>query len=240
MRIQKIQVLGGSASTAFALEDNTAWPNQVAKAFPKIEITHKYLNGLTFVRSINILHELEHSDVLILHFGTSVGWPSAVVNLGHRLGLDLHNEFSFHQPALPYKGGFVPKLGKKVKLKLRNFIKYLLFFLGLYRPRASFRELEEQIGAVLSIALTKADHVIWIQHRSLDYSRIALESLIYSRYYRKILKFLNLSKLQNLIVLELNQKFLISENFLNDGVHLSERGHSAITNKIVSTLSGMK
>ena len=234
-----IQVVGGSASTAFALDGHDSWPEQIAKQLPHSNVRHKHLNGLTFVRSINLLLEIPTADILILHFGTSVGWPTAVVNLGHKFGLDLHNEFSFHQPAENYRGGLLARLKKSIKLRVRNSIKYILFFLGLYRPRASFRELEEQITTVLSLAFEKSSHIIWIQHRSLEYSRIALERLIYRRYYKKILECLNNDKSPHLHVLEIDNDFLVPENYKNDGIHLSEHGHQVMARKILDALNDL-
>lgn len=80
--------MGGSASTAFALPDEKlGWPTLVKKLLPKSELHQSEQRNLTLVRSIDLINNLPESDVLILHYGTSVAWPTPVVDLGHKYKL---------------------------------------------------------------------------------------------------------------------------------------------------------
>jgi len=180
MKRRLVQIIGGSASTAYALDEGQLpWPDLIRKRFPNLEIRHINQPLMTLVQSMNHIQDLEKSDLLVLHFGTSVGWPEPVVKIGHKFGMGLHNDHSFQQPPKNYSGTLKRRLGKSLKLKIRNLIKYLLFILGLYKPRASLREMGDQVGVVARVAREKATTVIWIQHQSIQTSRIVLERSFY-------------------------------------------------------------
>lgn len=238
MKQRVVQIIGGSASSAFALEvGNSAWPNILVKRYPHIE--WRYINQplMTLVKSLSHLENLEHSDILILHFGTSVGWPEPIVKLGHFLGMELHNETAFQQPPKGYKGSFFSKSKKLFLLRIRNAIKYLLFAFGMYRPRASLREMGDQVSVVASIAQKRATHVLWIQHQSMQDNRIILERYLYRKYYREIIDALSPKVSESFKVLQLPKDFLQSENYLLDGVHLSEKGHRELAELIEEKLA---
>ena len=99
-RLQSITVLGGSAASSFSDDRDLSWPYLLKASLPShIEFKVETRGGLTFVRAISELADFPDEDLLILHFGTSIGWPTSVVQLGHKLGVDFTGEFAFHQPA---------------------------------------------------------------------------------------------------------------------------------------------
>ena len=225
--------MGGSASTAFALpHEQWGWPMLVKELLPKSELHHSAQGNLTLVRSIDLINILPESDVLILHYGTSVAWPSPVVDLGHKFGMELHNEAAFHQPPKPYSGTLAVKIKKKVRLRLRNLIKYVLFFSGAYRPKVSIREIEDQVQAVIAIASKRTSRIIWVQHRSLQSMRIVVERKMYNLYYKHIISAIKKHSPLNLTLVELGSDFLISENYLMDGIHLSKQGHCVLAHHL--------
>lgn len=237
MKRKIVQIIGGSASTAFALEPNGAsWPDLLRRKYPDLEFRHINQPLMTLVQSLNYIEDLEFSDLLILHFGTSVGWPEPVVKIGHRLGMDLHNDHSFQQPPKKYSGDLLRRLGKTFKLRIRNAIKYLLFILGLYKPRASLKEMSDQVEVVARIASHKAKKVIWVQHQSIQTSRILLEQAFYRRYYGKIIDALQPIASDDFAILELPKEFITPENYLIDGVHLTKRGHQELARLIEEKL----
>jgi hypothetical protein len=164
---------------------------------------------------------------LILHFGTSIGWPTTLVKAGTILGIDFATDYGFQQPATlnPVK---VKRIKKFLKRRFRNMVKYVLFFLGLYKPRASKRELSDQIDAVVNLAQHKAGKLIWIQHRAYLKPRIALEKRVYESYYKKIIKALRKLDNEGFLLLEIPDSFMVAENYLFDCVHLSARGHKQL------------
>lgn len=233
MERQKIMVIGGSASSNFGNAPYTvAWPELLAQSLKdSADITHHSQGGLTFVRGIQELAEIEHVDVLIMHFGTSIGWPTTVVKAGTVMGIDFATDYGFHQPAAisPVKKVRVKKF---LKRRFRNAVKYVLFFLGLYKPRASKRELNDQIQAVIQLAKHKTDKLIWIQHRAFLNPRIALEKWVYDRYYKKIMRTLKSMQVDGLTILEIPDSFGIADNYLFDCIHLSAKGHQLLATMV--------
>lgn len=229
--------MGGSASTAFALpEEKWGWPTIVKELIPKSELHQSAQGNLTLVRSIDLINNLPESDVLILHYGTSVAWPTPVVDLGHKFGMELHNEAAFHQPPKPYSGTPAVKMKRKVRLRLRNLIKYGLFFTGAYRPKVSIREIEDQVRAVIAIASKRTSRIIWVQHHSLQSMRIVVERKMYNRYYKHFISAIKENAPANLTLVEMGSDFLISENYLMDGVHLSELGHYVLAHRLADMI----
>ena len=229
--------MGGSATTAFALPDEKwAWPTLVGELIPKSQVQHSSQAGLTLVKSISLINNLPQSEVLVLHFGTSVGWPIPLVEVGYKFGFEIHNEAAFHQPPKPYSGPPSVKIKKKVRLRLRNLIKYLLFFVGAYKPKVSIREIEDQVRAVLAIASKHTSRIIWVQHRSLQSMRILVERKMYNRYYKRFIAAIKENAPDNLTLVELGPDFLIPENYLMDGVHLSEQGHYVLAHRLADLI----
>lgn len=225
----KISVIGGSASNNFGnLPDSLAWPELLAKNLAQsADLTHISRGGLTFVRGMNEIAEIDSTGVLIMHFGTSIGWPINLVKIGTAMGIDFASDYGFNQPT-----GISTKRTRRVKnyfkRSFRNTVKFVLFFTGQYKPRASRRELKDQIEAVIHLAQHKTDRLIWIQHRAFLNHRIWLEKWVYERYYKQIMKTLDGLGLKGVTVLEIPDEFMVAENYLFDCVHLSNKGHERL------------
>ena len=225
----KISVIGGSASNNFGNPpDSLAWPELLAKNLTQsADLTHVSRGGLTFVRGMNEIAEIDSTDLLIMHFGTSIGWPISLVKTGTAMGIDFASDHGFNQPT-----GISKKRTRRVKnffkRSFRNIVKFVLFFTGQYKPRASRRELKDQIEAVIHLAQHKTDRLIWIQHRAFLNHRIWLEKWVYERYYKQIMKTLDGLGLKGVSVLEIPDEFMVAENYLFDCVHLSSKGHERL------------
>ena len=224
-RQKSITVLGGSAASAFSDQKEKSWPYLLKAELPQeIEFKVETRGGLTFVRALNELIDFLNEDLLILHFGTSIGWPVSLVNKGHRFGVDFASEFGLHQP--PYRSvGTLNKINKNLKVRIRNAVKYILFGLGLYRSRVSRREIADQIDAVVHLASKQSERIMWVQHQALQSRRIFLERRSYNKYYKEILAALEKHQGPNFALITLPDSFLKQENYLYDCIHLSEKGH---------------
>jgi len=183
--------------------------------------------GLTFVRAITELADFPNEDLLVFHFGTSIGWPVSVVRLGHKMGIDFASEFSFHQPAYASKA-MSKRLKRALKVCFRYTVKYALYFTGLYKSRISRREIEDQIDAVVHLAKHQSKRIMWIQHQALRNRRIFLERRSYERFYKEIERCPQKYRSADFTVITLPDSLLTQENFLLDCVHLSEEGHRKI------------
>ena len=226
--LKSITVLGGSAASSFNNPQENSWPYLLKKSLPP-EIIFKIetRGGLTFVRAITELADFPDEDLLILHFGTSIGWPMSIIRIGHKLGIDFSSEFSFHQPAFK-SSSKIRALSRVFKVKFRNFIKYLLYFTGLYKSRISRREIDDQIKAVVLLAKKQSKKIMWIQHQALQNRRIFLERRSYKKYYKEIIKSLEKYESPDFKVITLPDSFLVQENYLLDCVHLSDKGHQEL------------
>ena len=218
-------MLGGSAASSFNDDKEKSWPYLLKTALPKeINFRVETRGGLTFVRAITELADFPDEDLLVFHFGTSIGWPVSLVKAGHRLGIDFTGEFGFHQPAFASQSR-EKRLKRAAKVRFRNAVKYLLYFSGLYKSRISRREIDDQIEAVVHLAKHQSKRIMWIQHQALQNRRIFLERRSYERYYKEILRALEKYKSPEFTVITLPDSFLKQENYLLDCVHLSETGH---------------
>lgn len=222
---QSITVLGGSAASSFSDLKEKSWPYLLKTELPQeIEFKVETRGGLTFVRALNELLDFPNEDLLILHFGTSIGWPVALVNKGHKFGIDFASEFALHQPAYKSKRR-LNRIKKQAKVRVRNTVKYILFGLGLYKSRVSRREISDQIDAVVHLASKQSKRIMWVQHQALQSRRIFLERRSYEKYYKEILLALEKHKAPNFALITLPDSFLKQENYLFDCIHLSENGH---------------
>ncbi len=100
---------------------------------------------------------------MILHFGTSIGWPVPVVRYGHKFSIDFISESGLYQPAYKRKG-FLRKINQGLRMWVKNTIKYILFRLGLYKSRISRLEIIDQIDAVVHLASKQSKQIMWVQH----------------------------------------------------------------------------
>ena len=238
MKRKLVQIIGGSASTAYALDKGQLpWPDLISKRFPELEFKHNSQKGLTFIQAINLLSDMPESEIVIFHFGTSIGWPIRLGNLSKRIGFGPKNEFSFQQPPKKYTGSTYQRLLKLVQLKIRNTLKYFFFIFGKYRPRTSIMEVSDQIDVVLKITKLKFKKTIWIQHKSLPLTRTLVERRSYDKFYTQIIKILNNKLSDNFILIQLPEDFLKLNNYLLDGVHLTAQGHKELAELIEEKFS---
>lgn len=234
---QSITVLGGSAASSFSDVEKVSWPYLLKAELPQdIVFKIETRGGLTFVRALNELLDFPNEDLLILHFGTSIGWPVSVVRHGHKFGIDFASEFALHQP--PYKSkGFFNSINKGLRVKIRNTVKYILFAFGLYKSRVSRREIADQIDAVVHLASKQSKRIMWVQHQARQSRRIFVERHSYEKYYKEILLALKKHESKTFALVTLPDSFLTQENYLSDCIHLSEKGHRELATILKTTFT---
>ncbi len=103
----------------------------------------------------------------------------------------------------------------------------MLFATGQYRPRVNSRDLEDQISAVLSVALEKANEVIWIQHVPTWSMRTVVERWYYKSFLSRIEIFANKYAQNRVTFVIPNVELTNVENYARDTTHLSSSGHIA-------------
>ena len=97
-------------------------------------------------------------------------------------------------------------------MRFRNSVKYLLYFLGLYKTRVSRREIEDQINAVVHLASKQSKRIMWVQHQALQNRRIYLERRSYEKYYKEILRALEKHEYDQFKLVVRPYSFLIQDN----------------------------
>lgn len=223
---------------SYALPENTqAWPEILADQIGRpIELIKRQEGLLSIARGTTLIADIPSCDILILHFATSIGWPEIHRRFQKYLVMSPNPQTSFH---LPPKLPLLTKrrVSKFFKRLLRALVKYLAFPFGLYKPRNNINDLDDQINTALAVAHSKAPIVIWLQHNTLMVNRLFIERRTYSPYYKKVIAILRGLNDPATTLVELPVGFMVQENFLWDGVHLSPLGHQRCAELIRSQLS---
>ena len=232
-----VQVLGGSIVSNYGIPNEgqslgEILNNENKKIYVKRD---QSISGLTLSQAIPVIETLDSADVLVIYFGTSVGWPRISRKMEGHLRPQLLKQTSFHLPV--YKSEvFYNRFKVKLRHFERNVLKLALFPFGLYRPRQSLEDLPDLVTAIQHLAEKKSGLIIWVQHNSLGYKRLWLERKIYSRFYRAILKEIYTHQSSHFRIITLDKSSLVQENFLIDGVHLSALGHQRMADLIYSEI----
>jgi hypothetical protein len=230
----QLGVIGGSCSTnIFLPPDFAPWPERLVNFHPEItETTLRQQGMLTISRALPLAAELPNQDVILLTFAATMAWPVVNRGVSQFLAPYMQHETSFH--LAPYRSRSVKRrMVKGAKRFTLNVVKYLAFPFGLYRPTNSLRDLDDQVRALLSIAKSKSQKVVWVQHQPMRDSRIWLERLMFDRYYARLVSTLREQAVPNFQLIEFPPEFMIQENFLADEVHLSRLGHERLAAYLV-------
>lgn len=174
-----------------------------------------------------------HPKKLVLHFGTSVGWPKAFIRVRKKEYKLTRNEYYFDLPAYSSRST-LRKLKTRIKFKLKVIIKYILLPLGLYKPKISTLETKFAIAELLQISDKYFDEILWIQHTYLISNKSKVEKKIYTEYYNSIISAVLGANLQSLTLAIPSSDFRVPLNYSIDEVHLSPHGHRKIADTIIS------
>jgi hypothetical protein len=232
-----VKILGGSIVSNYGLPSGEQSIGEVQAKKNKIIYVKQdqSIGGLTFSQAIPVIERSDVADILVLYFGTSVGWPRISRKMIDHLQPELLKPTSFHLPV--YKSEvFYNRFKAKLRYFERNVLKLVFFPFGLYRPRQSLEDLPDLVNAIQHLAEKKSGLIIWIQHYSLNYARLWLERKIYSRFYREIIKEISTYQSPHFKIIILEKSFLVQENFLLDGLHLSALGHQRMADLIYSEI----
>lgn len=218
-------------------ENSQAWPEILVDQIGQpIELIKRQEGLLSIARGTTLIADIPSCDILILHFATSIGWPEINRRFQRYLVMAPNPQTSFHlPPRLPLLAK--QRVSKFFKRSLRALVKYLAFPFGLYKPRNNINDLDDQINTALAVAHSKALIVIWLQHNALMVNRLFIERRTYLPYYKKVIATLRGIDDPATTLVELPDGFMVEENFLWDGVHLSPIGHQRCAELIRSQLS---
>jgi hypothetical protein len=236
----RINIIGGSVARAFGIEESPHdWPSILASRLHGPSNV-QFAQSVGFLNPSSLLAHIEQTlecDLLVVHMGTSVGWPVIQAPVERILRPEHRHDAAFHLPTRKAVN-FSHFVARLFRHSLRNTLKIIAFPFGFYRPRQSLDDLEPAIKRALSTAFSKANQVVWIQHRSLGYRRLFLERRVYRKYYDRIIDILenSIGEDSRLHLIKLPEEFLNQRNFTLDGVHLSGTGHMEIAKLIEARL----
>lgn len=218
-------------------ENSQAWPEILVDQIGQpIELIKRQEGLLSIARGTTLIADIPSCDILILHFATSIGWPEINRRFQKYLVMAPNPQTSFHlPPRLPLLAR--KRVSKFFKRSLRALVKYLAFPFGLYKPRNNINDLDDQINTAIAVAHSKAPIVIWLQHNALMVNRLFIERRTYLPYYKKVIATMRGIDDPATTLVELPDGFMVEENFLWDGVHLSPIGHQRCAELIKSQLS---
>ena len=93
-----VKIIGGSIVSHYGLSSKEQSVGEdLAKHNKKIYVKRdQSISGLTFSRTIPVIESLSAGDVLVLYFGTSVGWPRISRKMEDHLRPQLLKQTSFH------------------------------------------------------------------------------------------------------------------------------------------------
>jgi hypothetical protein len=227
LELKKIHIIGSSIASRFGIEEKS-WPELFADQLAsKALVTHEIQYGLNFSRSIPFIANVEPVDMLVLHYGIAVGWPVSYRKVDIKLGTTpLKNEYAYHQPI---GKGRSPsrRIKNRIKFRVRNAVKYLLFLTGQYKPRVNQGDLEDQVAAVLSVAQNRAKEVVWIQHVPAWSMRTLVERWYYKNYVSRIERFALKHAQAGVTFVIPDEPLTDAKNYALDTTHLSSAGHIA-------------
>ena len=222
----EIGLIGGSVSTSIYLPENAqTWPNLLAQqqAFP-VNLTMRQQGMLTISRALPLASEFPAVDVLILSFATTLGWPVISKSVANLLAPEFQSETALHLAAFSSRSR-KKRIQKRLRRAALNLLKFAAYPFGLYRPTNNLSDLDDQVRALVSIAFSKAQRVVWVQHQPMRDNRIWLERRMFDRYYQRLIQSLSALSNPNFVLVEFPEEFLKQSNYCLDEVHLSQAGH---------------
>jgi hypothetical protein len=221
-----VGLIGGSASTNIYLPAAAkTWPELLVDLQgQECELHVRQQGMLTISRALPLASSFPEVDVLLLSFATTLGWPVISKRISRLLVPEFQSETALHLAAFPSRSR-AKRFKKRLRRLALNTLKYCAYPFGLYRPTNNLGDLDDQVRALISIALTKAPTVVWIQHQPMRDSRIWLERRMFDRYYKQLTGTLSRVSEKNFRLVEFPEAFMDQKNFCLDEVHLSELGH---------------
>lgn len=233
MQQTKFLLIASSLATNYGLNSSgVSYPNLLRHAGMNFLFEQK--NSLLISEASEIISKTDDLPKnLVIHLGTSVGWPRPIIKLGE-LKFKLHsNPYYFDLPAYQSKTQ-IGRFKSRMKIQLKRIIKSILFPLGLYRPMTTKSDTVIAIENLLEIVSKKFNRILWIQHMYLLDKKTKIEADIYLNYYNLIIKTISDANLTNLILATPGPDFLNARNYSLDRVHLSPEGHSKLASLISS------
>lgn len=230
-------IISGSITSGYGVStDVCCWDKVFRDQLLDPTLESVCMDGMTHKNAYDILCRPESSgELLILYFGTRIGWPRIgklfdkfslfkLENNGY-LDLSVHNSVR--------KGARMRRISRRIT---RILLKSLGILLRLYKPELPKDKVLRDLDLLLTISAKNFNWVIYIQHHHLSTRRLRYESKKYEKYYSFLLSAVRSRPESNILLVEMPKDIFSAKFFLPDCVHYNEQGHNKFGSFLASTV----
>lgn len=219
-------IISGSITSGYGISDEIPrWDKVLSDQISESKFVSVTKDGMTHENALKILYDRDFcGDILILYFGTRIGWPKISDQLRSKLPYRLKNNGYLDLPAhySVRKGSTQRRFLKRIA---RQSIKILGILFRQYKPELPKDKILNDLDLLLTLAAKNFKHVIYIQHHHLSSWRLGYESKKYDAYYGSLLNAVRSRSEENIYLIEMPKDIFSFEYFLPDLVHFSALGH---------------
>lgn len=230
-------IISGSITSGYGISaDISRWDKVFRDQLPDLTLESVCVDGMTHENAFDILcHPESSGELLILYFGTRIGWPRVGNILGKFSLFKLENNgyldlSVFHSV---HKGGRMRRISKRIN---RMLLKRLGILLKLYKPELPKDKVLQDLDQLLVIAAKNFNWVIYIQHHHLSTRRLRYESKKYEAYYELLLGAVRSRPESNILLAEMPKDIFSAKYFLLDCIHYNEQGHHKFGSFLAKTV----
>ena len=219
-------IISGSVTSGYGIPDEIPrWDKVLSDHILERKFDSICVDGMTHENALKILYGRDlRGEILILYFGTRIGWPKISNQFKKNLPYKLGNNGFLDLPAY-YSVRKSSRRRRVLKRIIRMFIKSLGILFKQYKPELPKEKMLSDLDHLLTMAAKNFDHVFYIQHHHLSSRRLKYESKKYDAYYELLFNAVRSRSEVNIHLVEMPKDIFTSEFFLPDCVHFSEQGH---------------
>lgn len=219
-------IISGSITSGYGLLPETPrWYQIMQNNLSGIDFEIRTKDGMNFDDASKVINQVrKEGDILILYFGTRIGWPKISKTISAVLPF-LKKNSGYLDLSIKEKESEVHKFHKVIKNCRRNSIKFIGILFRQYKPVIPLSKSIVDLRNLLLESESKYKTIIYIQHHHFFSNRLRYETRRYEKIYHGLLQSAESLDLANLYVIEFPRDLLRADFFLPDCVHFSKMGH---------------
>jgi hypothetical protein len=230
-------IISGSITSGYGISAHVSrWDEVFRDQLSEKTFESVCMDGMTHESAFDILCRPEsNGELLILYFGTRIGWPRIGKLFDKFLLFELKNSGYLDLSVFNSlrKGARMRRISKRIT---RILLKSLGILLRLYKPELPKGKVLQDLDLLLTIAAKNFNWVIYIQHHHLSTRRLRYESKKYEKYYSLLLSAVRSRPESNILLVEMPKDIFSAKFFLLDCVHYSELGHNKFGSFLAKTV----
>jgi|688.fasta_scaffold387643_2 hypothetical protein len=230
-------IISGSITSGYGISAHVSrWDEVFRDQLSEKTFESVCMDGMTHESAFDILCRPEsNGELLILYFGTRIGWPRIGKLFDKFLLFELKNSGYLDLSVFNSlrKGARMRRISKRIT---RILLKSLGILLRLYKPELPKDKVLQDLDLLLTIAAKNFNWVIYIQHHHLSTRRLRYESKKYEKYYSLLLSAVRSRPESNILLVEMPKDIFSAKFFLLDCVHYSDLGHNKFGSFLAKTV----